>query len=471
MPVKRSYPRTQNALLLLQVIGDSVMVFAGLLLGYWVRFKGPLHGVGVETTGIELTSYIPLLLVGALFFVFTFAYLKVYDARLLLRPQQVYIRFAKATFFWFCFFLGVSLALKFEPSISRIFVATSCVTTLAMMCLWRAGFNTWLAKSPIRERIMQRVVIVGWSHDADRLVDAINSDNRHPYEILGYVETAPEENGLRRSCPKLGQFEDLESILAHTLVDIAIVADLNLSQEKLAQTVTMAERLYVQFKMMPSFFRIFVSCLHLQTISGVPVLGIEQIKMTGLLNSMLKRVVDIVGALVGLMFSMPIMITLAIIIKRESPGPIIYRQVRTGRHGHPFTIFKLRSMRLDAEKAGAQWAVAADPRRLKIGAFMREWNLDELPQFWNVLIGDMSLVGPRPERPELIEKFEHDIPHYNPRHAVRPGVTGWAQVNGLRGNTSLVDRINYDLYYIENWTLLFDFQIMLRTFFGNKNAY
>jgi exopolysaccharide biosynthesis polyprenyl glycosylphosphotransferase len=471
MAVKRTYPRTQNALLLIQVFGDTVMAFAGLLAGYWLRFIGPLRGVGVEPGNTHFLDYLPLLSVGTLLFVSTFAYLKVYDARLLLRPFRAYTLFAKGAFFWFCLFLGISLALKFEPSISRIFVATSCVTTFLFISFWRAGFNSWLSRSPLRERIVQRVVIVGWSPDADQLVHAINSDSNHPYEIIGYVDTSEDGSDKRHSCQCMGKFDDLESVLSQELVDIAIVADLKLTAEQLAHTVTLAERLYVQFKMVPSFFRIFVSSLHLQTISGVPVLGVEQLHMTTLLNAGLKRCVDIVGALVGLTLSIPVMFVLSIIIKRESPGPVIYRQVRTGRHGHPFTILKLRSMRLDAEKQGAQWAVEGDPRRLKIGAFMREWNLDELPQFWNVLIGDMSLVGPRPERPELIEKFEREIPHYNPRHEVRPGVTGWAQVNGLRGNTSLVERINYDLYYIENWSVWFDFQIMIRTFIGNKNAY
>ena len=163
---------------------------------------------------------------------------------------------------------------------------------------------------------------------------------------------------------------------------------------------------------------------------------------------------------------------LRILIRREGPGPIFFKQIRTGRNGENFPIYKMRSMKVDAERGtGAQWAVENDPRRLKIGATMREWNLDEIPQFWNVLIGDMSLVGPRPERPELIKQFERDIPHYNPRHEVRPGITGWAQVNGLRGNTSLVDRIQYDLYYIENWSLWLDIQIMFLTFFRRKNAY
>jgi len=235
--------------------------------------------------------------------------------------------------------------------------------------------------------------------------------------------------------------------------------------------VQTCERLYVQFKIIPSFFQIFVSNLRMQTISGVPILGVEALPVTHVANQTAKRAIDILGGLVGFLGSLPIMAIMALIIKKQSPGPIIYSQVRTGLHGRPFTIYKLRSMRLDAEKTGAQWCVQDDPRRLPIGAFMRKWNIDELPQFWNVLKGDMSLVGPRPERPELIKKFEHEIPHYNPRHEVRPGITGWAQVNGLRGNTSLVDRIKYDLYYIENWSIWFDFQIMLLTFVKRDNAY
>jgi exopolysaccharide biosynthesis polyprenyl glycosylphosphotransferase len=471
MAAKRTYPRTQNALLGLQLLGDTIMAFAGLLLGYWMRFHGPLKNLGVENTAPNLGDYARLLVIGTLLLVFTFGYLKVYDARLLLKPLRVYTSFAKGTLFWFCLFLGLSLALKFEPSISRIFVATSCVTSYLCVAAWRALFNLWLARSSYRERIVQRVLIVGWSHDADRLVEAIQTDRQHAYEVLGYVHTGNDAPHDRHPCPHLGSLDDLETIFGRELADIALVADLKLSSAQLAHIATLSERLYVQFKMVPSSFRIFVSSLHLQTISGVPVLGVEQLRMATLLNSSIKRAVDIVGALVGLFFSVPVMIALAVIIKRESPGPVIYRQVRTGLHGHTFTIYKLRSMRLDAEKSGAQWAVEGDPRRLKIGAFMREWNLDELPQFWNVLIGDMSLVGPRPERPELIEKFEREIPHYNPRHEVRPGVTGWAQVNGLRGNTSLVERINYDLYYIENWSFWFDFLILVRTFVGNKNAY
>jgi exopolysaccharide biosynthesis polyprenyl glycosylphosphotransferase len=313
--------------------------------------------------------------------------------------------------------------------------------------------------------------LIGWNKEASQMVNAIREDRNHPYEIVGVITTKPDIDGESFGCPTLGPLSEGEPIMRREHVDIAIIADFDLSTEELLKTSDLCERLYVQFKIMPSFFRIFVSSLRMQTISGVPVLGVESLAITSALNSALKRTVDIIGAIVGLLLTGPMMLILAWIIKRESPGPVIYKQVRTGRYGRPFTIYKLRSMRLDAETSGAQWAVSGDPRRLKIGAFMRETNLDELPQFWNVLIGDMSLVGPRPERPELIKKFEMEIPHYNPRHEVRPGITGWAQVNGLRGNTSLVDRIKYDLYYIENWSAWFDFQILLLTFRRNKNAY
>jgi exopolysaccharide biosynthesis polyprenyl glycosylphosphotransferase len=471
MPIKRTYPRTQNVLLLIQFTGDAAMALGGLLSAYWLRFHGPLASFGNVSPPASLYSYLPLIAIGTVFFLASFAYLKIYDGRLLLRPYRAYILFAKAMAFWFALFLGTSLALKFEPAISRIFVAAACLTTYAFICLWRSIFNAVLTRSDYRDRLIQQVVILGWSHDADRLVNSINGDPRHPYNVCGIINTHHEPEFIRHPCPVLGNFEDMEKILTTELIDIVIVADLKLTPEQLAATVTLTERLYVQFKIVPSFFRIFLSNLHLQTISGVPVLGLDQLRLAQWGNSVIKRSVDIVGAVVGLLIGLPIMFILSMIIMRESPGSVIYRQVRTGRNGKPFTIYKLRSMRLDAEKNGPQWAVANDDRRLKIGEFMREWNLDELPQFWNVLIGDMSLVGPRPERPELIEKFEHEIPHYNPRHMVRPGVTGWAQVNGLRGNTSLVDRINYDLYYIENWTVSFDFLIMARTFVRSKNAY
>lgn len=472
MPAKRSFPRSQNLLLTLQLLGDLIFSYLGLCAGYWLRFHTPMRRLGVEATSSNFAVYTQLLILGAVFLIISYAYLKLYDARLLLRPQRAANIILRGTFFWFVLFLSTSLILKFDPPISRIFVATSCLTTLATMLLWRYGFFFALSRSNWHERIVQHVVFLGWSTEAGKLAQAILYDQNHPYSVYGVIATPTTDRLLIRQPKLLGSVANLGDILHAHLIDILVVADLDLTRDELGSIATTCERHYVDFKVIPSFFQVFVSSLRMQTISGVPLLGIEKIPLKSLPNQMLKRSVDIVGALVGLILSAPIIAVLAALVRKESPGPVFYRQVRTGRRGRPFTIYKLRSMRPDAESGtGPQWAVAADPRRLKIGAFMREWNLDELPQFWNILIGDMSLVGPRPERPELIEKFEHEIPHYNPRHHVRPGLTGWAQVNGLRGNTSLVERIRYDLYYIENWSFWFDIQIMLLTFFRRQNAY
>lgn len=471
---KRSYPRTQSALLLLQLIGDFAACYGGLTAAYLIRFKTSLRSVGVEATNISFELYQPLIWTGALLFVATYGYLKLYDPRLLLRPQRVLSIVLKGTIFWFILFLLISLTLKFEPRVSRLFVGFSCLTVFAFMMAWRWGFFVALSRTRWRERILQRVVYVGWTEEARKLAEAIHGDKNHPYESHGIITTsAPPETGEHShlGLPILGGIGEADAILQDPLIDIVVVADLDLSKQELMQLSTICERRYVAIKLIPSLFQVFVSNLRMQTISGVPILGVEELPLRRLSNQAIKRATDIFGAMVGLLLSLPAMAILTVIIRKQSPGPVIFKQVRTGRNGQNFVIYKLRSMRLDAESKGAQWAVENDPRRLPIGAFMREWNLDELPQFWNVLKGDMSLVGPRPERPELIEKFEREIPHYNPRHEVRPGLTGWAQVNGLRGNTSLVERIRYDLYYIENWSIWFDVQIMLLTFFRRQNAY
>ena len=471
MAVKKTYPRTQRLLLGLQMLGDMVVAYLGLSLAFWIRFHTRFRSVGIEQLGMQYSTYLPILFVGTLFFIGSFAYLNLYNARHLLRPFQCLAIILRAVVFWMFVFLGVSLALKFEPKISRLFVIIACITTMFSMVAWRMVFNFWLSKSKLHDRITQRVLLIGWGSDAAMLASSIQSDPRHAYKVAGYLATKPQTIMPEITCAYLGTIEQMEDVIKSQLIDILLVADFKLGTEKLLHISTLTERHYVEFKIVPTFFRIFISNLRLQSVAGVPVLGVEELEITTHVNAILKRTLDIIGALVGLVLSGPLIAVLAILIKRESRGPIFYRQRRTGRHGHEFHIYKLRSMRLDAETRGAQWAVKDDPRRTKIGTFMRETNLDEIPQFWNVLTGDMSLVGPRPERPELIASFEKEIPHYNPRHEVRPGITGWAQVNGLRGNTSLTERIRYDLYYIENWSMLLDFRILIMTFLKQRNAY
>jgi exopolysaccharide biosynthesis polyprenyl glycosylphosphotransferase len=223
----------------------------------------------------------------------------------------------------------------------------------------------------------------------------------------------------------------------------------------------------VEWKIVPAAFPIFLTGLRLQTVGSIPVIGVEDLPISRLFNRVAKRLLDLAGALVGLVASAPVIALLAAWIKAESPsGPVFFRQTRIGAGHREFTLYKLRSMRPGADTSDDdhQSTRRGDPRLLRIGAFLRRWNLDELPQYWNVLRGDMSLVGPRPERPHHVAQLSAIIPHYLPRHLVKPGMTGWAQINGLRGDTDLAERIRYDIFYIENWSLWLDCQILLLTF-------
>jgi exopolysaccharide biosynthesis polyprenyl glycosylphosphotransferase len=322
--------------------------------------------------------------------------------------------------------------------------------------------------------LKDRVMVVGWSKESDSLARQIARDpGHHPYEILGCTPSAHGKFGSQppKEVSVLGEYARMRNLLREHRPDILILADLDPVMGELVSLAQLCMKENVQFKVIPSFFQVFVSGLNLESISGVPVIGISKLPLDLMHNRLLKQVVDIVGGIVGLILSAPLILVFGVLIYRESPGPIFYSQTRSGRGGREFKIYKLRSMRLNAEANGPQWTEENDPRRLKIGEFMRKLNIDEVPQFWNVLKGEMSLVGPRPERPELIENFKEEITHYNARHHAKPGITGYAQVNGMRGNTDLAERVRYDLFYLENWRLWLDIQIMLKTFFVRTNAY
>lgn len=324
MFLKKTYPRTQKLLLGLQLFGDACAAFCGLSLAFALRFLTPLQNIGVDPGVLSYSAYLRLILLGTFFFLGSFAYLGLYSGRLLLRPHRSLSIVLRAIVFWMLAFLGTSLALKFEPSISRLFVAISCVTTFLVMIIWRMSFFSWLSRSSFRARIVQRVLVVGWSAEAEKLSSAIRDDRNHPYEVAGYLSTRTEGGAhAPKLCPRLGSLEDLENTLLTKSIDIVLVADFDLATDQLVGISSLCERLYVQFKIAPTFFRIFVSNLHLQTISGMPVLGIEELPVSSLVNSIIKRAIDIMGALIGLIISLPIMAIFAILIKREGPGPIL----------------------------------------------------------------------------------------------------------------------------------------------------
>ena len=273
----------------------------------------------------------------------------------------------------------------------------------------------------------------------------------------------------------LGGTDKLAEILPQNQLD-EIVITLGLAEyHKLGRIVNMCEKSGVHTKFVPDYNNIIPTKPYTEDLMGMPVINIRRVPLNNMLNAVAKRCVDIFGALVAIILFSPVMLVTSIIIKVTSPGPLIFKQERIGKHNRPFYMYKFRSMVVQDEKDEKKgWTTKNDPRVTPIGRFIRKTSIDELPQLFNILIGDMSLVGPRPERPQFVEKFKEEIPRYMIKHQVRPGLTGWAQVNGYRGDTSIQKRIEFDLYYIENWTMGFDFKIIFLTFFKgfiNRNAY
>jgi exopolysaccharide biosynthesis polyprenyl glycosylphosphotransferase len=451
------------------VLGDTVCAFLSLSLGYWLRYRTSLGRFGLNVPGASFPVYLPLLLVGVAFLVFAFAQLNLYEERLLLRKFQSLNLIFKGATFWLLAYLSLSLVLKFDPPISRLFVLIAFVCVLAVMFLWRSLFYQLLSRGPWRDRVRQRVAVLGWSEEARAFAAELDTLPAHPYSFCGALRLA----GDAPVDHDLGPVNDLPGILQRNQIDVLIAGRSDLPREIMLEAVDACERHYVEWKVIPSSFQILLTGLRLQTVGRVPVLGVEELAINSLFNRALKRGFDFVGAVVGLLLGAPLMAVLAVLIKRESPaGPVFFKQTRIGADHRTFSLWKLRSMHPDASLQDhlRQSTPRNDERLLRIGTWMRTWNLDEIPQFWNVLRGEMSLVGPRPERPSHVSRLSQEIPHYLPRHLVKPGMTGWAQVNGLRGESSITRRIQHDIYYIENWSLWLDVQIVLLTFVRWKNA-
>ncbi len=459
-----------DRLVIASLICDCLVIVYALLFSFWFRFQTPMREIGIRAP-YSLQDYAGYIALGALAFILTLTAFRIYERNVLLRFQFVSLQILKASFLWAAGFLSLVLVLRFEPPISRVYIVIASILTPATLLAWRWLLHRYLGRSAVAVSLRQRILFVGWNAESENLTDHFEKDPASAYQVVGCVGSPSASFESRPSVPIQGGMDDLVEIIHRVAVDMVILTDVHGMKGDIVGLANTCEREMVQFKVVPSYFQILVSGLHLETVSGIPILGVSRLPLDKLANVLLKRFVDIVGAVAGLILSAPIIALFGAIVYAESPGPIFYRQRRVGRGGMDFDILKIRSMRLDAEVAGqVGWTTKNDPRRLRIGAFMRRWNIDEVPQFWNVLKGEMSLVGPRPERPELIHNFKHEIPHYNARHNAKPGITGWAQVNGLRGDTDLTERIKCDLWYLENWNLFLDFQIMFLTFIKREHA-
>lgn len=374
------------------------------------------------------------------------------------------------------FYIMALLFLIKEMNISRWFLVIFFLLNVFLELAYRFVLRRTLRKIRKEGYNIKHVLLVGYSRTAEGLIDRMKANPQWGYHVIGILDDMMETGTRYKGIPVIGMLETLEQQLDdYDLDEINITMKME-DYTRLAEIVAKCEKSGVHTKFLPDYQDIIPTIPYMEDLEGLPVVHIRKVPLSSSeLNRFIKRGMDLMLGTLALLIAAIPMIIVAIIIKCTSKGPVFYAQKRVGYRNKEFLMYKFRSMEVqEEEKEKTEWTTFKDPRVTPIGKFIRKTSIDELPQLWNVLKGDMSLVGPRPERPFYVEKFKEEIPRYMVKHQVRPGMTGWAQVNGYRGDTSIRKRIDYDLYYIENWTPGFDLLIMFLTVFKgfiNKNAY
>ncbi len=347
---------------------------------------------------------------------------------------------------------------------SRAFLALFALCDLTLVVASRNVLRQILRRLRLAGHNIQRILVVGAGALGREITQKLQAHRELGLEVVGFLDDDPGKLGSSfYGVPVLGTTKDVDTVLQERSIDQVYVALPLEAHKKMLRLLQAVSRECVEVKLVPDILQYATLKAALEDVDGTPVINLSQVPLQGW-NSMVKRGMDIALSMAALAVLLPLLPFAAAAIWIEDHGPIFYRQERMGLDGKSFMILKFRSMRVNAESStGPVWAVKDDPRRTRVGTFLRHWSLDELPQIWNVLKGEMSLIGPRPERPAFVHEFKHKIPQYMLRHRVKSGITGWAQVHGWRGNTSIKKRIQYDLYYIENWSLKLDLKILWMT--------
>lgn len=451
---------------------DAISVFAGVLLAYNYRFRLdriPIPGAEPPAFGPYLAAAPVVVLV----FLLTFAFNGVYRIRRG-RPlvDETFAVLGASILAGLVSLALMSLYRGF--SYARLVLLYSVAAALVLMILGRVVLRQVLIRQQRKGVGTERVLVVGTGAGSDLLIHRMMMFPQYGYTVCGVLDDRLEPGSSFAGTTVVGRIPELASQVAQQRIDQVFLAIPGASHAQLLHLIKTCEDLNVDFRMLPDLFEVITTRIAADVVDGIPLVGIRRSQVEGV-GLVAKRAFDlVVGGLLLVVLS-PLWALLALLIKLGSPGPILYRQERVGKGGALFTLLKFRSMVRDAEEeTGPVFATADDARRTAIGAWMRRFSLDEIPQLINILRGEMSLVGPRPERPFFVERFGAEIPRYLERHQVRPGVTGWAQLNDLRGDTSIGDRTIYDLYYIENWSLVFDIKILVLTvarIFSHRHAY
>jgi exopolysaccharide biosynthesis polyprenyl glycosylphosphotransferase len=455
------------------ILTDAVMITCAFLIAYGIRWESAKLDPNIKLA--SLGDYLGLLGVQVIAIGVVMFWARLYhQARAVSRVDEFYAVFGAVSIgMMMSVAISTLLFKNLEFDFPRTLIIYSWLLTIVLVMIGRLVYHAVQWRLQARGMGRDKTLIVGTGDTGKLVLEKVKGSPHLGYEVLGFVhrngETEPD-NVL--GVPVLGNADDLR-LIDERQIDEVIIALPEASDEEMLALISKCSKASLSIKVFPDVFQIIATQVTIDDLGGLPLLSVRDVRQHGW-RLTVKRLMDVTLSAIGLVVISPLLFITAILIKLESPGPAFYVQERMGLDAKPFKMIKLRSMRQDAEANGPGWTVENDPRRTQLGTFIRRTNIDELPQFINVLVGDMSLVGPRPERPVYVEQFRRTIPRYMERHKEKAGLTGWAQVNGLRGDTSISDRTKYDLWYIENWSLLLDVKILIRTalrMFTDKNAY
>ncbi len=456
------------------IITDSAMITVAFLIAYGIRWEAKVSDPNIQLDNFP--SYVGLFIVQVVAIAVLMFWARLYhQARAVSRVDEFYGVFGAVSIgMMMSVAISTLLFKNLEFNFPRLLIIYSWLLTIVLIMIGRLIYHAMQWRVQAHGVGRDKVLIVGTGDTGKLVLEKIKGSPHLGYEVIGFVhkngETEPDSV---LGVPVLGNAEDLSYLIDERQIDEVIIALPEASDEEMLGLISKCSKASLSIKVFPDVFQIIATQVTIDDLGGLPLLSVRDVRQHGW-RLTVKRLMDVTVSAIGLVFVSPLLFITAILIKLESPGPAFYVQERMGLDARPFKMIKLRSMRQDAEASGPGWTVENDPRRTTLGKFIRKTNVDELPQLINILLGDMSLVGPRPERPVYVDQFRRTIPRYMERHKEKAGRTGWAQVNGLRGDTSISDRTKYDLWYIENWSLLLDVKILIRTalrMFTDKNAY
>ena len=458
----------------LHLVVDAVVVAISYLLAWYIKFCTTFADTEPGAGALDMGTYFSFLYFVVPEYIILYYFFNMYAPKRGTRRKYELEGILKANTVGIVLFIVVLYMIK-QQHFSRFMMGAFFVINIVLTTISRTLIRNTLLYFRKKGYNLKYILLIGYSRAAEEYITRINANPQWGYVVRGILDDRIPSGTMYKGVKVVGRIENIRYILPENKLDeIAITLALK-DYDHLESIVDLCEKSGVHTKFIPDYNSLVPSHPYTEDLMGLPVINIRYVPLTNTLNRVAKRAVDIIGSSLGIVISSPIMVAAALAIKFTSRGPVIFKQERVGLHNRTFKMYKFRTMETQRPSAEeSAWTVKDDPRVTGVGKFLRRTSLDELPQLFNILVGEMSLVGPRPERPQFVEKFKEEIPRYMIKHQVRPGLTGWAQINGYRGDTSIRKRIEYDLFYIENWTMSFDIKIMFLTLFKgfiNKNAY